>query len=345
MLSSMTRDTPAPLFHPFEAGDLDMPGRGARGILLNARADMRPATGFDAKLNCVQGFRPEYLALKRQGYHVAPQGEGESYDLALVQAGRHRGQNEAQLGEAIRRTAPGGLIIVAGGKTDGVSSLRKRLATAIPLGGHLAKNHGEVFWFNRSSQADAYANCVEGMASRPLPVEGRFHTAAGMFSHDRVDSGSQLLARCLPENLKGHAGDFCAGWGYLSVMLAERAPAIADIELFEADYAALEAARRNMAVLAPAMHSQFHWTDLAAEPVERRFDVIVMNPPFHDGRAADPGIGHAMIRAASAALKPSGQLFMVANRGLPYELPMKAGFGRVEEIADEQGFRVWRARR
>jgi 16S rRNA (guanine1207-N2)-methyltransferase len=70
-----------------------------------------------------------------------------------------------------------------------------------------------------------------------------------------------------------------------------------------------------------------------------------MNPPFHDGRAADPGIGHAMIRAASAALKPSGQLFMVANRGLPYELPMKAGFGRVEEIADEQGFRVWRARR
>lgn len=107
----------------------------------------------------------------------------------------------------------------------------------------------------------------------------------------------------------------------------------------------LEAARQNMAALAPDMPADFRWVDLVAEKVERRYDVVVMNPPFHQGRAADPGIGHAMIRAASGALKPGGLLFMVANRGLPYEPVLKAGFSRVEELVDEAGFRIWRARR
>ena len=46
-------------------------------------------------------------------------------------------------------------------------------------------------------------------------VDGRFRTAPGMFSHDRIDAGSRLLAECLPETAKGAAADFGAGWGYL----------------------------------------------------------------------------------------------------------------------------------
>ena len=89
--------------------------------------------------------------------------------------------------------------------------------------------------------------------------------------------------------------------------------------------------------LAPGIRRPaFHWLDLAFEKVARDFDVIVMNPPFHRGRAAEPDIGQAMIRAASKALKPGGQLFMVANRGLPYEAVLKGGFGQVVEVADAE---------
>ena len=161
-----------------------------------------------------------------------------------------------------------------------------------------------------------------------------------MFSYDRVDVGSRLLADALPGDLRGVAADFCAGWGYLAAMIAERATC-SRIDLYEAQYASLEAARRNMARLAPATDARFHWCDLTTEKVERIYDTIVMNPPFHKGRAADPGLGQAMIRAAAAALKPRGRLFMVANRGLPYELLLKSRFSNCETLRDEQGFRVF----
>lgn len=341
----MTRDTHAPLFYPFEIGDLAMPSADARAIWFGAAPGMRPPGNLRAALDCVQGFRPDYLSLQRAGLRVSPTASGESYDFALVLAGRHRGQNEAWLAEAIERTRPGGTVLCAGGKTDGVTSLRKRLTKDEVVARHLAKNHGEVFWLERDSCAEAWAKRMMEEAKAVPLIEGRFHTAPGMFSHDRIDAGSGLLAEHLPTDIKGRAADFCAGWGYLSVALTERSAAISSIDLYEADCASLEAAKLNMAALAPRVPADFHWCDLTMEKVERRYDFIVMNPPFHQGRAADPGIGHAMIRAASNALKPGGQLFIVANRGLPYEPVLKAGFARVEEIADEAGFRIWRARR
>lgn len=367
----MTRDA-APLFHPFETGALDIPAAGSRAIFLGARADLRRPTGFDAELHCVQGFRPEFLKLQRAGLSVSPEPAGENYDIALIVASRHRGENELRLAEAIVRIRPGGLVVMAGGKTDGTSSLRKRLAQDIGVEGHLSKNHGEAFWLQRGVEADAWAlqqstptlnpspqgggELGTDMTRSPSPlwgrvrgggvlVDGRFHAAPGMFSHDRIDAASKLLADILPTKLSGRAADFCAGWGYLSAELAAKAPGVTAIELFEADFAALEAAKVNMAALAPQIEAAFHWADLATEKVERRFDVIVMNPPFHQGRAAEPGIGQAMVRAASDALKPNGQLFMVANRGLPYDEALAKGFRQVEVLTEDKTFQVWRARR
>lgn len=341
----MSREALPPIFHPFETGELDWPERQDSVLLVGAEPGLRIPEGFPQSIAMVQGFRPDFLALQRAGRSVTPEAEGEGYDLVLVVASRNRGESEARLAEAVRRLKPQGLLIMSGGKTDGISSLRKRLAAALPVEGHMAKNHGEVLWFRNGREAAAYAGDVE-QASAELPlVDGRFRTAPGMFSHDRIDAGSRLLSGLLPDTLKGVAADFCAGWGYLSVSLAERCAGISRIDLFEADHAALQASGINMKLLAPSVEANLHWADLSAEPVARNYDVIVMNPPFHHGRAADPAIGLAMIRAASNAMKPGGQLFMVANRGLPYEPALKSGFARVEEIADASGFRVWRARR
>ncbi len=101
----------------------------------------------------------------------------------MVLAGRHRGQNETWLAEAIERVKPGGLVVMAGGKTDGIASLRKRLEAEVPLDGHLSKNHGMVFWLKHGAEADAFAARIR-REERPL-VEGRFVTAPGMFSHDQ----------------------------------------------------------------------------------------------------------------------------------------------------------------
>jgi len=327
------------LFHPFEAEALPLPRKDARVLFLGAEPGFRLPGGFEAALDLVQGFQPHFRALQASGHTVAPKAEGSGFDTVLVLAGRHRGQNELRIAEAIERAAPGGLVVVAGGKDDGIDSLRKRIGALVPLEGHLPKHHGTAFWFRRPG--DEISAALRA-ANPQLLVEGRFHTAPGMFSFDRIDAGSLLLASQLPGDLKGYVADFCAGWGYLAAEIARRAPGLSGLDLYEADFEALEAARLNVHHDAKP---GFFWTDLLMEAVERRYDVIVMNPPFHSSRAAEPGIGAGMIRAASKALKPGGRLFMVANRQLPYEEVLAAAFSSHAEIARDAMFKVFSARR
>jgi len=340
----MSGESVQTLFHPFEIGELEAPGAESACIVFGAEHDFQWPQYFGAKLTFVQGFRSDFLALERRGLAVNPIPEDKRYESALILAGKHRGQNERWLAEAIRRVVSGGLVVMAGGKAEGVASLRKRLDKEIPFKGHLSKNHGVVFWLKRNLEAEAYAaTIIDQQDDAPL-IEGHFKTAPGMFSHDRVDAGSRLLVDTLPPDLRGIAADFCAGWGYLSAALAERTR-VSRIDLFEADYVSLEAARNNMARLVPTRDARFQWCDLTTEKVERIYDVIVMNPPFHIGRAADPALGQALIRSAGSALKSRGKLIMVANRGLPYEAVLKSQFHACEIVADGKGFRVFLATR
>jgi 16S rRNA (guanine1207-N2)-methyltransferase len=77
--------------------------------------------------------------------------------------------------------------------------------------------------------------------------------------------------------------------------------------LFEAHYPSLKAAERNLAPMAGDVKLAANWCDLTSEPVARQFEWIVMNPPFHAGRASEPDIGKAFIAAASKALVPGGR--------------------------------------
>ncbi|TJV70438.1 MAG: class I SAM-dependent methyltransferase [Mesorhizobium sp.] len=327
------------LFYPFEAEALPLPRKDARVLFLGAEPGFRLPEGFDAALHLVQGFRPHFRALQASGYTVTPRVEGQGYDMALVLAGRHRGQNELRIAEALERVAPGGLIAVAGGKDDGIDSLRKRINALAPLEGHLPKHHGVAFWFRRAGTEAAETL----RAGNPdLVVEGGFKTAPGMFSFDRIDAGSKLLVASLPNDLKGNVADFCAGWGYLAAQVLQRSQGLTALDLYEADFEALEAARLNVR---GAIEPRFFWIDLLTEAAERRYDAIVMNPPFHSGRAAEPGIGAGIIRAVSKALKPGGRLLMVANRQLPYEQVLSAAFASHAEIARDGMFKVFSARR
>lgn len=338
----MARDALKTLFYPFEAEALPMPEQSARALFIGAEPGFRKPQGFDAKLSLVQGFRPHVIALAAAGNDVASRAEEDGYDIALVLAGRHRGLNELRVAEAIERVTSGGLVVVAGGKDDGIASLRKRLATLLEIEDYLPKFHGTALWFRRTAQAEAAAATLRADNPEPL-VEGRFLTAPGMFSFERVDAGSRLLVDNLPNDIKGKVADFCAGWGYVAAEVVARAKGLTALDLFEADFDALEAAKANVpkAPVTPG----FHWQDLTKEPVERRYDVVVMNPPFHQDRDADPEIGQRMIRAAAAALKSGGRLFMVANRHLPYQPVLAQAFTSVQEIAVDSAFRVYSAKR
>jgi len=325
------------LLFPFERGILDAPQAGERMLLFGAGAGLRLPADFNAELHVVQDFRPDFLALAKAGFSVEPQAKGEGYDAALLLLGRHRRENEARFAEALSRVRPGGLITAAGTKKDGAPGLARRICELFQTEDRLSKHHGVVFWLRRPEVLDA-----ETLAALSAPASSspeRYVTATGGFSEGVVDPGSKLLADSLPGDVSGAVADFAAGWGYLSLRAAERY-SISALDLYEAHFPSLQAAKRNFAARAPNTDCRFFWHDLLSEPVVHRYDAILMNPPFHRGRAAEPDMGRAMIGVAAKSLKPGGRLFLVANRGLPYEAAMQEAFSRHGELRRDETYKI-----
>lgn len=322
------------LFLAFETGDVATGGVAARWLLLNAQVPPHDCALAKSQVAFVQGFRPDFNALDVAGCKPCVTIPDQEFDGALVVLTRHRGLNRSLINHAIAHTKIGGSIIISGAKTDGIASMLKELAQIISIDGSLSKYHAKTFWFTKPVVS---ARLQEEPATL---IENRFETAAGMFSADHIDPGSSFLIDHLPRDLKGRIADFGAGWGYLAAQSALHCPAIKSIALFEADHASLEAAKLNMARLAPALEATFHWQDLIGEKAVGDFDTIIMNPPFHQGRAADPSIGNSIIRNAHNALHRGGKIYLVANRALPYEATLTASFFKSGEVARNNYYKV-----
>lgn len=337
----MGDDLSQTLFLPLDRGIVPLPGGHDRALLFGAGRGFRLPLGSDREaFDLVQPFRPDYLALGKSGFAVHPVPPPGRYGSAWIIAGRHRSRNELWIDKAVSRLRPGGWLVVAGALKGGGDSLAKRLKRRFPQGERFSKHHGVVFHAAMTDLAG-----YERDSDLSTSTADGWTTAPGAFSSDHVDPASRLLVRSLPGDVSGRVADLGAGWGYLSGEIVERFPAVCHVDLYEADFLALQAAKDNLARRAETAEAGFFWQDIVAEPIERRYDTIVMNPPFHEARAADPSLGQAFIMAAAKALKPGGRLFLVANTGLPYEATLARTFHSHGETTREGPFKVLWARR
>lgn len=280
------------------------------------------------RTDVIQTDFARHRALTQAGWRALTAPEGP-YAAALVIVPRSKDAAHARLAAA--RAVTDGPIIVDGQKTDGVEPLLRALRKRATVSEPLSKAHGKLFVVTGGDFAD--------WAARPRHVDG-FVTLPGVFSADRIDPGSAALAAALPADLKGRVADLGAGWGYLSrAVLAS--DGVTELHLVEADADALDCARRN--VTDP--RARFHWDDATTHQAAAPYDVIVMNPPFHEGRRGVPDLGRAFIGSAARLLSRHGTLWLVANRHLPYEQALADGFAEVHEIGADPRYKLFRATR
>lgn len=310
---------------------------GAMALPSSGRvAVIKPRIGDD--LSClpkdrvvvVTGFKPDYDAFAQQGFAVESAVAGP-YGTAIVCMPRAKAEARALLAEVAPAVLPGGTVFVDGQKTDGIDSLFKDVRTAVPVSEALAKAHGKIFSFAAGLEFAEWANM-------PAVNADGFVTRAGVFSADAADPGSVLLAAALPEKLPSRVVDLGAGWGYLSRAVLARG-GVTVLDVVEADLAALDCARQN--VTDP--RAQFHWADATSFRPSAPVGAVVCNPPFHTSRNADPALGVAFLVAAHRMLAPSGTLYLVANRHLPYDRPLNALFRDVEGLTSNSAFKITRA--
>jgi len=331
-----------------ETGAVRLPDSG-RITVFGARADADLSALPKDRVQIVQGFWPDHHAWAARGYDVVCEASGPCA-AALIFLPRAKAEARAWVAQALVQSG-GGPVILDGQKTDGIDSLfkaiRKRAAVPVPVSVSveasvevsvsvstpLAKDHGKLFWM--TATPGDFADWRAGART----LAGGYRTAPGVFSADAVDPGSALLADTLPVQMKGRVADLGAGWGYLAARVLATSQAITELHLIEAGHAALGCARANVA----DPRARFHWADATAFAPAQPFDVVISNPPFHSGRTADPALGLAFLTAAAGMLGPSGQLWLVANRHLPYEGRLAGLFRDVGQIAATSGYKILHA--
>lgn len=335
------------LFVPFETGALALPASG-RVLFLRARDGYRLREMARTGWVCEQSFRPFAEALERSGLHLAEQGSTERFPLVLLLPARQRDEARALFAQAVSRVAPGGVVLAAVPNAEGAKSAEGDLARLAGPVQQLAKHKCRVFWASPSDDRVDGPLLASWLAlDAPRRNEAGYVSRPGLFAWDRVDAASALLADHLPADFAGAVADLGGGYGYLSTQVIRRCPAVTAIDVYEAEARALEPARLNIeeAQRESGRHIEttLHWHDVT-QGLPRRYDAIISNPPFHQGREDLPALGRAFIQAAADALRPHGRLWLVANRHLPYEATLAARFENVRTVTVQEGFKVIEAR-
>jgi 16S rRNA (guanine1207-N2)-methyltransferase len=248
--------------------------------------------------------------------------------------------------DAWRLLRAGGRLYLAGANAEGIQSYLRhmgdlfgRCATLAYRKGHrvgvAVKEEGRTVppafqeeWLDHA-RFRRFDVIVRG---KPYAVCSR----PGVFSWDRLDRGTEALLAAMQIAPGDTVLDLGCGYGIIGVVAAEAA---GQVYLVDADIAAVESARRTVAL--HGLHNcQVLPGDGAAAIGEVAFDVVVTNPPFHQGKATTYDVARQFIRDAGRMLRPGGRFYLVANRFLPYEDAIREVLGTVEMVYSDSRYKV-----
>ncbi len=291
-------------------------------------------------LTLVQSFKPAINDLKTLALEPSePEGE---YELILLLPGKDKVQSLGWMALAFQHLQQGGKLLVACENQYGAKSYESALQK---LAGQVTSNSkAKCRLFSAKKSASLNSELQQIWLAEALPKQLDSHglwAQAGLFSWKSADVGSELLLQHLPP-FKGEGMDLCCGYGLLSVAVLHASPEIKMLHLVEAEGLALENASKNVAF---SNKVALHHLDAAVEALPKHLDWVVCNPPFHTGQSRDVELGKTIVSRACGTLKYNGELYMVANRQLPYEKILREYLREVEIIAVGNGFKVIRGKK
>ncbi|KAB3519170.1 methyltransferase [Corynebacterium sp. zg254] len=87
------------------------------------------------------------------------------------------------------------------------------------------------------------------------------------------------------------------------------------------------------------------WDDAAGALEAETQDLVLLNPPFHEGTRIDPTLVQPLLDASARLLRPGGTLLFVHNAHLRYRPVVEQRFGTVIQVSRDATFTVLEATR
>ncbi len=262
-------------------------------------------------------------------------------DCCIVTISKSKPLNRCLVAYAHSQVKPGGEVWLAGHQKAGIKSQAQLLESINPAVKRL-DNARHCVLFTATALETHLFSMHDWIDSWTLDIAGqslKLASLPGVFADGRLDDGSRLLLDNLPDLFSADSGgrmiDFGAGCGVLSCWIHGHTGA--EMIAVDHDAMAIAACRRS-----------FEWQQVTGEVMASDglpntilpVDVIVTNPPFHQGVDTAYEASETLIARARRLLKSRGRLIMVANHFLDYPTRLASHFHKVKQIASDARFQV-----
>lgn len=240
-----------------------------------------------------------------------------------------------------------GELYIAGYKQEGVKTFARRASEAWHTSATLTRAQGQVhlYHFVRPAQPGAALNPDDYHALRPIGSwrDWQVFSKPGLFAWDRFDTGSLFLLAQLPDWLgrrqlaTARGLDLGCGHGLLALALLRAG--CGQVLATDNNAAALRACAHNLALYRGSATTGVKAAD-CGDGLAPPFDLILCNPPFHQGFAVEQSLTDRFLQATARLLAADGQALFVVNAFIPLERKAKGLFRHIDVIADDGRYKV-----
>ncbi|NMT64675.1 class I SAM-dependent methyltransferase [Marinobacter orientalis] len=181
----------------------------------------------------------------------------------------------------------------------------------------------------------------------PLPQsEHEVSAMPAVFAREKLDIGTRLLLPLVKREAGGlgtgaRVLDLACGNGVLGLAALTENPELA-VTFSDVSSQAVVSARDNVLNALPEADVVFHHSDGIPEDTGQ-FQLILLNPPFHEGGVVGDHIAMRLLRQVARHLAPGGRMLMVGNRHLGYHRSLKRFFSMVRQLDADRRFVVFEA--
>lgn len=243
----------------------------------------------------------------------------------------------------LSQVLPAGTPILIGAKAKLINQSLLAL-----IAQHLGPASASLAWKKTRvirATADGNARSLPAPQHWPVPeYQLQISNLANVFAANKLDIGARIMLDNMPEGDYRQVIDLGCGNGILGLRAAQLYPH-ANIHFIDDSEMAIASTRDNWQQnqLCPG-HGHFHWDDcLTHLEAGISADLVLCNPPFHQGEAITDHIAWQMFVDARKRLQSGGMLQVVGNRHLGYHVKLKRLFGNCRTAASNGKFVILQA--
>jgi len=269
----------------------------------------------------------------------------QEYDVIAYRISKERPVTHRLINQVQACLRPGGAFLLSGRKEEGIKNYVDKCTKQLGYQGKLVKQGSDYFahliW--PASKAPSASPLDDKNYTHLRHIGNAFDFSVfskpGQYGWQKFDEGSQLLAAELSSWLASNpiesALDLGCGYGYLSLALA--AAGIKNITATDNNAAALISCQVNLkqttsnAMVAPSD---------CAESLNGPFDLVVCNPPFHQGFDVEATLTKKFVNAAYRMLSNGGTALFVVNSFIGLEKIAASLFHKYSVLINNRKFKV-----